>query len=191
MAVLGALRNDIKEFVNLAEFIWLEAADIYDLFWKVGISTELSGIASDTDPATKVSKLSKGEVNLGLTLAEQFKNFFQNSAVAQNDYLHTMENLIYGSDERTIPGSAGLEAVGDRLRVLSEKALQAYKLGRKILITYIANDAGNADPEPSVPMTMDQLSSGVTLVEQFTKMVSNQAVATGDYTVSLGKWRPL
>jgi hypothetical protein len=40
-------------------------------------------------------------------------------------------------------------------------------------------------------MTSSELSAAITLIEQFKKMINNEAVTTGNYVSTLAKWERL
>lgn len=194
MDILLIMEEKIKNFFVNMEYAWLETQDIYDLHWKTNANTLVSALANDTDPATKTTKLTKSEYSAGVTLCEKMIAFFGNSAVTQSDYLQSIQNILFGDDEITVPLSTGVESVGDRLYSLSEILLAQFKEAKDILEMY--NDNGvstqlsgvsSGDKLGCMSFSKELFSSYITFIEQFKKMINNEIVTTADYRATLSK----
>lgn len=191
MHVQRKLMADLSNFVSMQEKIWLEATDLYALWFKAEINAEVGALSTNGTPATRRSQLTKAEVTAGMVMCEKMVDFYTNSAATTADYLTTMENLAHGSDIAEAFASVGLEALGERLASMSKKAIEALSLARAILAMYFAHDAGNVAIPDGLEMTSGQLSAGITLVEQYSKFCTNQSTSTANYSSTIGLWRPM
>jgi len=84
------------------------------------------------------------------------------------------------------------------MNLVALNCVELFKLVKDILSIYVANEVGdmiaNIDAQRHVPgsqMTRDELNSGIALVEQFKKMMNNEAVTPGDYATTLSQWQVL
>ena len=191
------LEAELKAFTQTMKSIWIESEDLYKLYWSGGPSSEISGLGND-DPVTVGSKLSKAELVAGLTVAEQLKNFFGNASVSQSDYWANLENILHGNSSAVAPISAAVESMGSRLLNLSGTLLTSFNKAKALLDIY--NDsqislAVGAISDSTIVFgansTKALFVSGITLVEQFKKMINNEAVATADYASTLAKWEQI
>jgi hypothetical protein len=187
---------DIKAFMD--GMLWLkeESRGIYNAYWDTDANTKVSGLATGTTGATVASKLVKDEYTSGITFVEDLEDFFTNSAVTQTDYLGTCNKLRYGTASITTEVSNATEQLGTRLQTLGINCIGYYREARDILAFYTNNELGdmiaNLDSQRIVPgsaMTKDDLNLGITLVEQFKKMLNNEAVTTGLYEATVAKWQ--
>lgn len=192
--VMMLLQNKIKEFMNVMKQLNREAEDIYEVYWDTDVNTNIGGL-QDTDAATVNSKITKAEYVNGITISEQIKKFFANLAVTQGDYLSYCRNIQYGNDARVSKLSEAVEGVGDRLYQVSVNCISYYKTARDILDIYTGNEVAdliaNLDEQRLVPgsdLTKSDLSLGITLIEQFKKMMNNEVVTQADYASTLAKW---
>jgi len=192
--VTSNLQTDIKSFMTSCESLINEAPAIYNLYWKSGASSDLSSLA-DGDAATVSTKLTKGELTTGLAFVEQLDNFFQNSAVTQSDYLGSLYPIYYGNNEASAVVSTAVEAMGSRLYDLTSMCLELLNQGKTIEAEYNANEISDCvavwEDERIVygsEMTKVELSSAITLIQQFMKVLENQAVTAGDYESTVRQW---
>lgn len=189
------LEGELKAFATSLKNVWLEAADIYKQYWSTDANTQVSALATDGTAATVSTKLTKGNVIAGLALVEELEDFFTNSAVAQADYLATLQIILYGNASLGSPLSVATESVGNRLHSLAGTLLSLYKKAIALLDFYSDTEISAAVGAISThtvvfgaTTTKSLFTSGVTLVEQFKKMMANEVVTTGDYAATLAKW---
>jgi hypothetical protein len=174
-----------------------ETKDIGKTYWSTDANTKITA-AGDTDAVTLSTHLIKTEYVSGVTLCEALTNFFGNAAVSTSDYLQSCQKIRYGSAAAPTKLSEATEDLGNRMYQVACNCIEIFKECRVILEIYSNNEIGdmiaNLDVQRMIPgseMTKDQLSSAITLVEQFKKMLNNEAVSTGDYAASLAKWQNL
>lgn len=178
--------------------LWLkeESKDIYDAYWDTDASTLVPALSTGTTGATVESKLTKDEFLAGITFVEDADDFFTNTAVTQTDYLQTCNKLQYGSANISTEVSNATESLGTRLKTVGINCIGYFHSARNILNFYTNNELGDLisalDTQRIVPgsdMTVDDLSLGITLVEQYKKMINNEVVTTALYEATLGKWQ--
>lgn len=191
------LENEIKSFTNQMKNIWLEAEDIYKIYWSAGPSSELSGLANG-DAATVSTKLTKLEITNGLTFCEELIDFFTNDAVAQADYMATIQNIYYGNNAAVSPISVAVEALGSRLYNLAGTCWTQHNKAKSLLDFYNDTEISAAIGAISTTTVVfganankSLFTSGMTLIEQFKKMINNEAVTTGDYAATVAKWEQI
>lgn len=173
-----------------------ECADIEKLYFS-GPSTQLSGLGAN-DPVTVATKLTKTEVTNGITFCQQLNNFFQNAAVTQSDYNATVQTILYGNDQAVSQISIEVEAVGNRLYLLCQNALELFKLSKEVYTIYWASSIGtivgslnSATVFYGIDATASELISALNLAEQYKKLINNEAVSTSDYKATIAKWQRL
>lgn len=191
------LEQEIKAFMTQAKTVWLEAEDIYKVYFSAGPSTEIAGLANG-DPVTVSTKLTKLELVNGITLCEELKDFFTNAAVTQADYVATIQNILFGNNQASSVISVAVEALGTRLYSLCGTALALFKKAKALLDLYtdaeISAAVGAISSSTVVfgaTATKSVYTSGVIVVEQFKKMLNNEAVTTGDYSAILALWEQI
>jgi len=196
-AITRKLQNDIKSIINALQILKEESKDIVKVYWATGISTLLAA-KNDGDAVTISTKLTKAQYVSGITMVTKFNNFFSNAAVTTGDYIETCQKLKYGNDEAVTILSESTEAAGDRLYQVSLDCIELFKNCRDTLDLYIDNEVGecvavwtNERVVYGADMNKSELSAGITLVEQFKKMMNNEAVNTGDYETSIASWQHL
>lgn len=175
-----------------------ECKSIYDSYWKTMANTTVSGLSTDATPATVASKLTKKNYIDAITLSESLNNFFQNAAVTTGDYLQTSVNAKYGN---AVLGSAidvPTESIGDRLKQLCLDCIEIYRQSQNVLDLYFDNEVGDIvavlDAQRIVygsEMTVSDLSSAITLLQQFNNFMGNSIVTAGDYSSTISKWNRL
>lgn len=172
-----------------------ESSDVYKVYFATGADALVSALAANGTAATVTTKLTKSEIINGITFIGELNDFFDNAAVAQGDYLQSLENLINGSDQAGAALSNDVEAIGTRLKELAEDCVEVFKQAKDILKAYSASELSAVVSAISTTTvvfgcstTKAKLSSGITLVEQFKKMINNEAVTTGDYSSTVSSW---
>lgn len=189
------LENELEIFMTTAKALELEASDIYKQYFATDASSTVSALLLNSTPATVSSKLTKAAVVSGITFVEQLNNFFANSAVSQADYHDTLQDLLYGNASLGSILTVSVESVGTRLQSLAGTCLTLFKKAKTLLDYYSDTEISAAVGAISTTTvvfgatkTKSVYTSGITLVEQFKKMINNEAVTTGDYGATLSKW---
>lgn len=192
------LQNNIKTIMTSLASMQRECKSIYDSYWKTMANTTVSGLSTDATPATVASKLTKKNYIDAITLSESLNNFFQNAAVTTGDYLQTSVNAKYGN---AVLGSAidvPTESIGDRLKQLCLDCIEIYRQSQNVLDLYFDNEVGDIvavlDAQRIVygsEMTVSDLSSAITLLQQFNNFMGNSIVTAGDYSSTISKWNRL
>jgi hypothetical protein len=189
------LQIDIKSVVDSMILLKEESSDIYKAYWSTDANTQVGGLASGDDAATESSKLTKTNYLNGITLCEDLEDFFGNEAVTTTDYLQNCEKIRYSDAGTPTKLSEATEGLGERIQQVAIDCIVLLQQCRNILQVYSANEVSdmitNLDPERPLggcQLTASDMNSGITLVEQFKKMLSNEAVSTGDYASTLAKW---
>lgn len=191
------LQTEIKDMMDSWETMKDESVDISKAYWSTDATTQISS-ASATQAVTLSSYLVKEEYSAGITLMEDMEDFFTGEAVTQTDYRQTCEKLKYGSAVNPVKLSEATEALGARMKTVAINALTLFNKCQNVLKIYNENEVGdmiaNLDTQRVIPgseMTKDDLSSGITMVEQFKKMLNNEVVSTAGYDSTMAKWRRL
>jgi hypothetical protein len=194
MIVTKDLQDSIKEYTASFDLLKHVAKDLYNLYWKAGVSGDISGLA-DVDPATQAGKYTKANVVSALSLAENIDKFFGNVAVAQADYMTTIQALTHGDADLATVISPALEDYGGKALQFSVDLLTQYQRGLDLDNAYVNQEISAAVAATSdetivfgADMTKDDLISAMVMVGQFQNFVENAAVTTGDYDATLAKW---
>lgn len=189
------LQTKIKTYMTSCEDLINESKAIENTYFKSGASTDISALAG-SDPVTVSTKLTKDEMTNGITLVQQVDKFFQNSAVTQSDYLGSVYPIVYGNNEATAIVSTAVEALGERLKNLCDTLVTQWERGRDIIDLYFDNEFGDVvavlDSHRIIygsDMTQSDLSSAVTLIQEFQDLLQNAAVTTANYSETVAKWR--
>jgi len=192
------LEEMVKAFMD--SMIWMqpEAADLVKLYWAEVNSDSTYTALSVSAAATFTTKMTKQEVINGLTWLEDVEDFYTNSAVTTTDYLQNLQGIIYGNDQYASPGiSPAVEAFADRLLVMAQSSLQLFKDAKDLLDVYFdseisaATGAVTGEEMPFYTFSKSDFTEAITLIEQFKKMINNEAVTTGDYGATVAKWRKI
>lgn len=190
------IQLDIKNFMT--GMIWLkeESKNIYDTYWDTDASTLVPALVSGVSGATVDSHLTKDEFINGITFVEDLGDFFSNSSVSQTDYMQTCNRLKYGSASISTQLSNATEGLGTRLQTLGVNCIGYFEDARNILNFYINNELGDMiaslDAQRIVAgsdMTVSDLSAGITLVEQYKKMINNEVVTQALYEATVAIWQ--
>jgi hypothetical protein len=196
MSVTAKLQADVKEITATFDVLRKEALDLYNLYWKGGISgdTNFTTLGA-TDPATQAGKLTKTQVTNALTMAENLDKFFGNVAVAQADYQATIQATTHWDAVLATAISSALEDFGGRALQFATDLLTQYGRAKDIENFYVNSEISAAVAATSSQtivfgsdMSKDDLVSAITMIQQFQNFIENAAVTTGDYDATLAKW---
>lgn len=172
-----------------------EAADIVNTYWKTDVPTVLATL-SDGDCVGVNARITKANMNLGVTLAEQLVKFFTNQAISQADYNGICQLLKHGNGSLDTPRSVATESLADRMKQLGTDVLTLHRLCQFLNAYYneneIADLCGVLEPERIVfgsDMTKADLCAVMAMLVQFVNFVDNAAVTTGNYIATLQKWK--
>lgn len=195
VVVTAKLQQDIKLIMEAFVVLRNDALDLYNLYWKGGVSSEVSSLPNPSDPASYNARLTKAQLGSGLTLVDQMGNiFFENGSVTTGDYLATCETSLYGNATPTLV-SVAVEGYANRLVQFARDCITQYNRCRNAETFYGASkiyDAVNAiDSETVVmgaDMTKSELLAAITVIHQFQLFLQNSAVTAGYYRTTLAQW---
>lgn len=197
MDVTRYIQIEIKSIIDSMSVMKTEVQNIGKVYWSTDANTAVAALGA-SDAATMVSKLTKTEFLSGITLCEQLDKFFTNQALTQSDYMSSCENIIYGNDGRTSKLSESVEGLGNRMLQVSLNCVELFKKATNVLKIYNENEVGTMISGiattrliPGSEMTKAELSSGITLLEQFKKVLNNEVATQGDYGSTLAIWNRL
>ena len=189
------LEDLFKDFANGLSWIQNEAKDIEKAYFSSDASGLVSALGSGTDGASLATKLTKTQYQNGIGFIQQLINFFDNSAVTTGDYLTNIEQVKYGNAATPAFLSDATEDIANRLKVLCDSCLTHFLKSKDIKDKYDNSElsvlvAGLTAGRIIYGANMNngQLTSGITLVEQFKKMINNEAVTTGLYSANVAIW---
>lgn len=188
--VTMTIENNLKTFANSLHWMSAEAKDLYQYFWGTSANTLVGGLATDGTAATTQAggALTKAQFTNGITLCTALNNFFGNAAVSQGGYLAIADTLINGNTPAGAALSQDVENIGARIKTLAAALIQLRKdadnLSDVYDSSYLSAIIGGLPASMIVygtSLPQAKLVSGMVLVEQFEKMLLNEAVTTGDY----------
>ncbi len=192
--VTKELQKDIKTTIQSFEKMFNEAQDLENLYWKGSVSTDLAAVSLGTDPATQDTRLTKDQVISILTFCENTRKFFDNVAFGVADYMTTAQNSLYGNATATLV-TQNIEAFSNRGVQFCRDSVTQFNRARDIENIYNSSELsamiGSISTQTIVygsDMTKDQLTSAVTLMQNWQDFLSNVATGTADRKVTLGKW---
>jgi hypothetical protein len=192
--VTQELQDDLKVIMDKLNLLRNESKDLYNLYWKGTVNTDNPGGTTAATTATSGS-LEGNDITNSVTLADNLNNFFDNIAVGTVDYLATIEKLLHGDNAAITAISSDIEDFGARSVTFAQDLLDVYNKARDAENFYNTSEIGSAAGAMSTQtimfgssMTKDDLTSAITLLQQFQNMLNNTAVTTGDYKATLGKW---
>lgn len=172
-----------------------EVTDIVKVYFATGANALVGALSTSGTAATVSSKLTKGEFTNGVTLALQLEAFFQNEALTQNDYMLMAQNLINGNDAAGGALSADVEALGARLVTMGVNVIEVFKQCKDVLKTYSVSELSAAVSAISSTtivfggnVTKTKMLAGITLVEQFKKVLNNEVASQSDYSTTVSDW---
>lgn len=190
------LENAFKSFATNLNWVMNEAKDIHTTYFATDASTLINALATSGTGASLDTKLTKAQYTNGIGFLEQLNNFFGNAAVTQGDYMNTLQNLIYGNAASPAKVSDAAESLANRMKVLAASCVSHFLSAKDLLGIFnnselaevIANISG-ARIVYGANMSVTQMTAGITLVEQYKKLINNEVVATGDYGVTIAQWK--
>lgn len=192
------IEADFKQFASDLSWIMNEAKDIEKAYFSSDASGLVLGLANDTDGASLDTKLTKIQYSNAIGFTQQLKNFFDNAAVATGDYLSTIQNVKYGGAAAPAQLSDATEDIANRLKTLMDSCLTQFLKAKDIQDFYNNSElsvlvAGLSAGRTIYGATMNnsQLTTGITLVEQYRKMINNEAVTSGLYSASIAIWKSI
>lgn len=191
------LKDKIVEWMRSNEFLVNEVEAIEQLYFDNGVDTEVNALGAGADATNAPSLLKKEDVQAGITLAQEVRDFFQNAAVTQADYRDTINRVRFGEAGGAATPSNSLIEIGDRLLNFANDMQVQYDRTRDLTDIYFDNEfdtmiasIANQRRIPGMEgVTRDDLNSAAVMWLEFKDLVENAAVATGDYAATLAKWR--
>jgi len=190
------LQGSFQSFAENSNWMMNEASDVYASYWATDANVLVSALPSGTSGASLNTKFTKTVYQNSLGFVEQMNKFFSNSAVTTGDYLSNIENVIYANAGTPAIISPATESLADRMKVLCEASLSLFKTAKDILNAYnnselsvIVAGCSGSRVVYGAAMNVTQLIQGITLVEQFKKMINNEAVTTGLYSANVAIWK--
>lgn len=190
------LQSDIKTMLTTFDQVYNEAKDLENLWFKGSVSSDISGNAG-SDPVTFSTQLTKNQLTSGITFCQNIIAFFNNSAPTQSDYMATIQDLLYGTATATFINNT-VEALGNRIVELMRQCVLQYNRSRLAENNYNSTEisamAGAISTYQVIygaDMTKDQLTSAITLAQDWQDLLTNVDPGTSDRKVTLGKWLTL
>lgn len=192
------LQTDIKTATDAWETMRAEALDLYNLYWKTSVNVTVAALATAATPASFASKLTKADAQSAATLVDDIGNkLFDNVAVATSDRQVTCQTISNGIAAPTLVDDA-VEDFCNRSAQLGTDCLTQFQRSDATEDLYNSSEVGAAVAAISAQtivfgseMTKDDLTSAITLMQEWQNFMDNAAVATADYKVTLGKWERL
>lgn len=195
--VTQKLQDDIKTLVNKFTLMRHEGLDLFNLYWKGGVKEDKDALAGGA-AATLSTKLIKGNIIVGLAIAEQCSNFFDNIAVVTQDQMANCQVITHGNAATPALVSDRLEEFGERAKQFGIDSIAQFNLSKDIVNLYNSSELSAVIGSMSTynvvygsDMTKDQLTSAVNVCNDWISFMNNVAVSTADRKVTLGKWESL
>lgn len=192
------LEGSIKAFAENLSWMQREVADIYKAYFATDATTLVGALATGASGASLASKLTKSQYQAGITFVEQMTRFFGNQSITTADYLGTIEAILYGNAASPARLSDAAEDIADRMKVACGLCLGYFNSAKDILDTYSNSElsvlvSGLAGSRIiyGANMNATQLGQGITLIEQYKKLINNEAVSTGSYGTNVAIWRSI
>lgn len=192
------LEQYFKDFAASMNWIMGECLDIDKAYFSSDASTKVSALGSGSDGASYDTKFTKTVYTNAIGFIEQVNKLFSNQTVTTGDYLTNIDQVIYANAASPIVLSPATENLANRLKVLCQSALTQFVIAKNILNLYNNSDLSvmvSGSPGARVVyganMNVTQLTQGITLVEQFKKLINNEAVATSLYSANVAIWLSL
>lgn len=192
------LQAKFKTFAKNMTQVIDKTTFINKAYFSTDASTSVLALVAGTDGASLNTKLTKTEYISGITLVEELVDFFNNGAVTTGDYLSTLMGLTYGSAAVAANLSDATEDIADRMVALASDLFEYYDEATLIKDLYDNSDlsvlVANANAGTVVygaSMTVSDLNSAITLVEQFLKIFNNEAVNQALYSDTVATWQSI
>lgn len=194
--ITSQLQADIKILTGAFNNMFNEALDLENLYFKGSVSADLAASAG-SDPVTQSTQLTKDQIITILTLCENVRKFFDNVAVSTADYMTTCQDVSYGVATATFFNNT-VEQFGVRGVQFAKDCISQFNRGRDIENDYNSSElsavVGSMSTFTTIygaDMTKDQLTSAITLTQDWDNFLNNSAPGTADRKVTLGKWSAL
>lgn len=191
--VTEQLQTDLKIITSAFGVMFNEAQDLENLYFKGSVSADIAASAG-SDAVTSNTQLTKDQIITILTLAENVRKFFDNVAVSTADYMTTCQDVRYGVAAATFFNNT-VENFGDRGVQFAIDCVTQFNRGRNAENVYNSTEVGAMIGSISAhrivygsDMTKDQLTSAITLVQNWDDFLNNVAPGTADRKVTIGKW---
>jgi hypothetical protein len=188
-------QNKLLNFMTQFQWCVLEANNLTMLYWKSDMQTKLATIA-DADPATVNSRMTKANIISSLTMFEKFVAMANSGTAVTADYAATAVNCLSGTVGRETVLSNATETYGDRTFALLTQLLGMANDAAEILSLYFAykfiSVLGVLEDEDRLlgaTATKSEISSAVTVIEQFKKMAFGESYTTGNYHSISYRWQ--
>lgn len=196
--ITSTLEGSFRSFALNMNWVMTEAKDIDSAYFATDASSLVGALASGSTAASLATKLTKSQYQNGIGFIEQVNAFFGNSPVTTGDYLNTIDNLIYGNAATPALVSDAAESLANRLKVLAQACLTHFNTARDLMdlfnnseLSVVVAGCTGARTVFGANMNVTQLTQGITLVEQFKKLINNEAVTTGLYSANVAIWRSI
>ena len=193
--ITQVMETEFKGFAGEMAWLMKEAKDIEKAYFASDASATVSGLASGSDAASFDTKLTKTEMQNAIGYIQQVKNFFDNVAVTQGDYYTNIEQVIFGSAASPTKRSDATESIANRIKIFCESSLTNFQKALELKDKYDNSElgvlVGGLTAQRQIygaNMNNQQLTQGITLVEQFKKMINNEVVAQGLYSANVAVW---
>lgn len=187
-----------KSFASNLSWVMTEAYDIHKAYFATDASTLVGALATGSSGASLDTKLTKNQYINMIGFVDQLKNFFGNAAVTPGDYLTNIDQVIYGNAASPAMLSAATESIATRLKVLAQSCLDLFNTSKSIMDFYSNSEIGvlvsglsGARVVYGATMNATQLTQGITVVEQYKKLINNETVAQGLYSANVAIWKAL
>lgn len=195
--VTQKLQDDINTLTAKFTSMRHEGLDLFNLYWKGGVKEDKDALTGGA-AATLSTKLIKGNIIIGLAIAEQCNNFFDNAAVVTQDQMSNCQVITHGNAATPTLVSDRLEEFGERSKQFGLDSISQYNLSKNIVNLYNSSEIGAIVGSMSSQtvmygsdMTKDDLTSAINVCNDWVSFMDNVAVATSDRKVTLGKWERL
>ena len=188
------LQDDIKELMASFSYLYGECADIFEVYWNTDANTTIGAVTNGTDPVSETTKLTKTEFANGITTVENFIKFCTNQAVATTDHLSYCHNMAYGTATPTKLDDL-IENIADRMKLVCQQLIANYTAYLEISKIYTENEIVDIvavlDNERVIygaSMSRSDLSSAMSMLQEFGDYMANAAVTQGNYLSTIAKW---
>lgn len=196
--ITAVLEQEFKDFANNLSWVQQEAKDIDSAYFATDANTLVGALATGSTGASFDTKLTKSQYQNAIGFIEQLNAFFGNAAVSTGDYINTIDNIIYGNAATPARVSDAAESLANRLKVLAQACLTHFLKAKYLMDLYnnselgvLVSGATGARVVFGASMNVTQLTQGITLVEQYKKMINNESVATGLYSANVAIWQSI
>lgn len=189
------IETKIAAWAVLAKTLSDKTNDVISEYNATDAATLVTALASNSTPATVSTQLTKSQVTNMIGALLQVQKFFGNQAVTQGDYLNNLQNVLHGSAVLATKLSSNVEDVGETIKSLASQMNSLHLDAKDIVSLYNTSELGTAVNVLSSftivfgsSTTKTKMAAGIVLLDQFTKMIGNLVVTTGDYLATTLSW---